>query len=503
MAKVLTSRKLTSLKVAAGEGPFEWVLLQMSDRLCACIPVLKRSGGVMLALPELVFSTEELEDGSVGSELPDVGPWLIEAIPVQGTVDDQTVNVLFLDFPLALFGLLRTFQRKAVWPPDTAFFYGTDTAVIPDEEELVLTAQAWVADGKPRAVEGYHTALEEFPSTPRGAAPNAGTQQTLDAVLHQLTNLTSTVSQLQSDMGEMRAGQKPSLTADQPPATRQSALARVTALAGPAPKTRTSPVVEVEDAADASGETVPDMAPGGEDLDTMLKVALLQFIKPTKKKKKPPSSKQFLGLEEGSSDSEQEEDPLKRLYGAKGTMLQEKLRLSMDQVPAQYVTAVETNAARTMGLGVPAHDTLDRYCREELPVGSSKMLGYLTTVIVKAASMLRAKEVDKAHLILVLALAAIEQAQLDGHWDTAWRLTHLPQPPFSEWKVREAHLPTLKANAAHSRLLHPTWVAATVARLKDEEVLTKRRGKPQAAANPWQKGKGRGKQNHEEQAKET
>ena len=248
MAKVLTSRKLTSLKVAAGEGPFEWVLLQMSDRLCACIPVLKRSGGVMLALPELVFSTEELEDGSVGSELPDVGPWLIEAIPVQGTVDDQTVNVLFLDFPLALFGLLRTFQRKAVWPPDTAFFYGTDTAVIPDEEELVLTAQAWVADGKPCAVEGYHTALEEFPSTPRGAAPNAGTQQTLDAVLHQLTNLTSTVSQLQSDMGEMRAGQKPSLTADQPPATRQSALARVTALAGPAPKTRASPVVEVEDA---------------------------------------------------------------------------------------------------------------------------------------------------------------------------------------------------------------------------------------------------------------
>ena len=181
----------------------------MSDRLCACIPVLKRPGRVMLALPEIVFSAEELENGSVGSELPDLGPWLIEAMPVQGAVDDQTVNVLFLDFPLTLFWLLRTFQRKAVWPPDTAFFYGTDTAAIPNEEELVLTAQAWVADGKPRAVEGYHTALEEFPPTPRGGAPNTGTQQALGAALHQLTHLASTVNQLQSDMGEMRAVQSP------------------------------------------------------------------------------------------------------------------------------------------------------------------------------------------------------------------------------------------------------------------------------------------------------
>ena len=375
MAKALTSRKLISLKVAAGEEPFEWVLLQMADRACTCIPVMKRVGGVMLALPAAVFSVEELESGSVEPELPDLGPWMIEAVSVHGAVDDQAVDVLFLDFPLTMFGALRYFQRKTVWPAGTIFFQDTDSTVIPDEEELVLAAQAWVTDRKPRAADGYHTALEEpAQPTPAPQEQDTSNQAALDAVLQQLTQLATTVNQLQRDMGEMRAGQHPA----QPdvPVARPSALARVASLAGPAPRTRTvPPLAEAEEAPDNSGDALPEPVPEGEDLDKMLKVALLQLMKP--KKKKILSSKQFLGLEEGSSDSEQEEDPLKRLHGAKGTMLQEKLRQSMDQAPAQYVAAVEANAARTLGLTTPASDTLDRYSREEMPIGSSRILGYL------------------------------------------------------------------------------------------------------------------------------
>lgn len=500
MAKPLTSRKLLTLKEAAGEGPFDWILLQTADRSCACIPVMKRTGGLMLALPSAVFSAEELDNGSVEPDLPDIGPWIVEAIPVHGTTEDQTVDVLFLDFPITMFGPLRYFQRKAVWPAGTMFFDGASTAVLPDEEELVLAAQAWVTDGKPRAAEGYHTALEEPSRVPAGAQDQgADAQGALDAVLQQLTSLASTVTQLQADMGEMRQ-QQPVQVPEPSSAPRSSALARAKALAGPVPKTRAvPPPLEAEEFQEDSGQA--EAVQEGEDLDTMLKAALLQLMKPKKKKH---ASRHFLGLQEGSSDSEPEEDPLKRLHGAKGTMLQEKLRHSMDQSPAQYVAAVEANAAHTLGLAVPAADTLDRYSREEMPIGSSKILGYLTMIIVKAATLLRAKEVEKAHLVLVLALAAIEQAQLDGNWETAWRLTRLPQPPFAEWKVREAHLPTLRANAAHSRLLHPTWVAAVVARLKDEEVLTKRRGRPVAApGKTGAKGKGRGKQSHEEQTNET
>ena len=55
-------------------------------------------------------------------------------------------------------------------------------------------------------------------------------------------------------------------------------------------------------------------------------------------------------------------------------------------------------------------------------------------------------------------------------------MTHLSQPAFAEWKSR-----------------HPTWAAATIARMKDEEVLVKRRTKIQDKPNDHPpKGRGRG-----------
>lgn len=101
---------------------------------------------------------------------------------------------------------------------------------------------------------------------------------------------------------------------------------------------------------------------------------------------------------------------------------------------------------------------------------------------------------DKAQLVLMLTLAAVEQYHLDQNWQSAWRLTHLGLPPFPEWKVRETSVHQLRVDHAHSRLIHATWAAAVTARLKDEEALIKRRGAPKAAPPRSEKGdKGRGR----------
>ncbi|CAE7266388.1 unnamed protein product [Symbiodinium microadriaticum] len=56
----------------------------------------------------------------------------------------------------------------------------------------------------------------------------------------------------------------------------------------------------------------------------------------------------------------------------------------------------------------------------------------------------------------------------------------MSQPPFSEWRSREPYMSQLRIDHAHSRLEHPAWAAAVIAQLKDEEVLVKRRHRPDA-----------------------
>ena len=56
--------------------------------------------------------------------------------------------------------------------------------------------------------------------------------------------------------------------------------------------------------------------------------------------------------------------------------------------------------------------------------------------------------------------------------------------------MREASISQLRHDFAHSRLIHSTWAAAITARMKDEEVLVKRRGQARAPGAPKGKGKG-------------
>ena len=63
-----------------------------------------------------------------------------------------------------------------------------------------------------------------------------------------------------------------------------------------------------------------------------------------------------------------------------------------------------------------------------MPLGTERSLGYMTWGIARAITLLRARESEKSHLVLMLLLAAVEQYRLDGNWGAAWRLTHLGPP---------------------------------------------------------------------------
>lgn len=84
---------------------------------------------------------------------------------------------------------------------------------------------------------------------------------------------------------------------------------------------------------------------------------------------------------QGESSDSKEDDPLRKLSGAKGTMLLERLRASMDTSPSDYVTAIEHMTANSLGMTQATSDTLERFAREELPVGNDRNMGYMVWIL--------------------------------------------------------------------------------------------------------------------------
>ena len=98
----------------------------------------------------------------------------------------------------------------------------------------------------------------------------------------------------------------------------------------------------------------------------------------------------------------------------------EKLKACMEAEPKAYTNAIEVMASQLF-------DIRNQGCRqwrcivEQLPMGSEKGIGYLVWGISRAATCLQAGEPNKAHVVLLLLIAAVEQNCLDSSWTTALR----------------------------------------------------------------------------------
>ena len=187
------------------------------------------------------------------------------------------------------------------------------------------------------------------------------------------------------------------------------ALAKAQAVVGPPPPARRPGLaLAPKDDGQASVASAAGVGAEGADMSTdqLLKMALVKALGSggkAKKKSKGPG----LPLSQSGSESETEvtsEDPLRKLSGAKGSLLLERLKLAMEQNPSAYITAVETLAADTLGESSASVMTVEKYVKDEMPLGHEKSLGYATWGIARALTMLRSGQNEKARLILLLLL---------------------------------------------------------------------------------------------------
>ena len=496
--RVLGVRRANSLRLAETGDPPEWLLLRLRTRNVAAIPVLRRDGGLLLAVAGNALTEEEIQNGRVEGVIEQLGlvgriECRAQVVGAEQEAEAVEVPMLLFDWPAAFYKHLRvrTGDDNPNWPADMVWpCHGEEANLVVDTAYLAEQAFNWVEAGELHCSDAYLTGLDGG-ALPWQPEPSTPSEDLLRQLLDQMQETAAAVTQLKGDVEavkQSRGGQE----AVAPSPSPQNALAQARQLVGPAPTTKAG-------SSAANPVPMPDFvddedAEGGVDMDTptdqLMKMALVSLLSKASSKKKTKGT--GLPLTQSGSDSEGE-DALRKLSGARGTMLLERLKMAMEENPAAYSTAIETLAAQVLGESSPNASTMEKYVKDEMPLGHEKSLGYMVWCMTRALGCLRSGQTEKGRLVLLLGLAAVEQYRLDGRWEAAWKMTHLSQPPFADWKNRDPHLSQLRADNAHSRLVHPTWAAATIARMKDEEVLVKRRTRAEDRPNDRPpKGKGRG-----------
>ena len=209
------------------------------------------------------------------------------------------------------------------------------------------------------------------------------------------------------------------------------------------------------------------------------------------------------GNESGSSSS-----------GAKGCIARE---MFMKQIQDSEKVAALTRLHALQELGIPTEkedsSLLRKYFERRVPLADQKLLAHFASLISEGWAL--AAESDNVQMLGFLARAAffVEQTALDGgRLELSWLLTGFTEPN-AQFHFSIKKTPGLKP---FSRLIHPLWLSANIAFLRDLDFLENRlatlgKGKssasmpvdpddsadPKPKRRPKKQKKGGGKENSE------
>ena len=179
------------------------------------------------------------------------------------------------------------------------------------------------------------------------------------------------------------------------------------------------------------------------------------------------------GNESGSSSS-----------GAKGCIARE---MFMKQIQDSEKVATLTRLHALQELGIPSgkedSSLLRKYFERRVPLADQKLLAHFASLISEGWAL--AAEADNVQMLGFLARAAffVEQTALDGgRLELSWLLTRFTEPN-AQFHFSIKKTPGLKP---FSRLIHPLWLSANIAFLRDLDFLENRlatlgKGKPSAS----------------------
>ena len=258
-----------------------------------------------------------------------------------------------------------------------------------------------------------------------------------------------------------------------------SLLAQAQLLCGLAPSTKAPKDRKEGVDLGARGSVMPKEDVG--DAIQLATLALLcQLAEGRKKKKKKHPKSRLLGVtqmgnsDSGESDSsDSERGASLSAGGSKGYQSVVALSQSMERYPKLYADHMETLAMKALGWSEKTPHMMSTYTRKIMAVEKQRTLGFFVTILSEVWSAIHRNEFEAARLHTLKGLAAAEQSCLDSNWATAWDITHLRQPPWSDWESMNATI--IRREHTFSPLVEPAWMSTIISKIKETEVLMKRR----------------------------
>lgn len=513
----ISEKGILSLKVAALEGEVDQLLLRwpaQSNSWVLAIPLRVCRAGIILALPKDTLTEDEISQGQEADFEELIGPSSSARISLVPEQDPPAaVDVLMVEFGMKIRNQLekKTSRTRRVFGG-----FAEDVTLVPHPSELAEATEEWLSAGLVRAEEFLTAREEELDGMPlaRGEidllAEFRGLQTMLD---RRLRVMEGQIHQLQEGH-QSRQSQPPSVGRiggrlgeglGQNAGVREEEIKEAVMMAKAKVKGRRPQIPdEPGKAADTIGEAPdpleldPAMSSGA-SLDDLMKLSMLKMMKDLSQKKFKNKNRKLPGLPTWEdSDSSQEEGGgawSSTSKGGRGIEAVEKVRLAMRSHPEAYQERMEQRMLKAVD-ATEMTPTVPLQFVKMAPVGKSRTAGYCLQGFAEVHRLLLENKPRQARLHVLRMMSSLEQFLIDESWTVASRLTCMEEPPWGHWATQD--LGAIRRQFVYNRLSEPTWVAALINQLKEEDWLKK---KGQALnLKPPGKGDGKGKDNKEKDA---
>ena len=504
------------------------------------IPIMTRSGGVLLAVPLGYIQEVFLTQGETAAPDALIGPSrILSVLGVEEEEDGtevptgQEMQLVVVDCHILVIGFLKEFNPASDSPPSRCFLEGFPQ-VLPLSSSLLSQTLEWVTgnpEDVPDRVQYYSAAEEENMPQPRAksaakatpkpktSAPSPLPKKVTTAVLAEHFNEMAAVlpvisAQLQ-ELKERQVRFEQNLNVAQspkpppyrspfqtPPPTKQDVASFVSGLGQP-PRARSSISVPAKPMTPLV-EDEPQLIPSedgylqnlGQQPAGLSQALFTQSQALTTLVAHLVNQDSLGDLTAASSSS----------LSTKGSAKREKLQQELASRSGNFFLQVSQNAFRRLKPSEEIPKTLaafggksvfSKYFEKQGGFAGQKDLGLVAWLLAQMADLMVHEDFVGASEMMALILVAVEQAAQDGgRWELAWLLALQEEPPPSIFQPRPTQTnPRVRAFAP---LCPPIWTTTALSYVKELDIFTNRRLEAVPAKKTgekwWEKEKGKEKE---------
>ena len=480
------------------------VISEEAEDVCTChaLVLMKREGGVLLALPAGALPMDTLQAAVEADPFTMYGPHIQTSIRLMGPgvdTESEDVEVLVIDADGAVLAHLMPLPDPV---PDNFVSFGPDPAQLPEFNGLLQFTREWIAGMQDEQTMAFYSAVEEpqqngqgDPASPTATAgPKAATKQkakrtTTAALADQLAQvadvlpqLTKQIMALQRDQEEMRSQMVLQSQAVPPRASQVPVSAPLRSFAkmmGSPPRTKVKmspPLGAAEKETQEEGLPLEDaegqLSPGG----GFLAQAVLEQSKAL--------TNLVSQLQTGGDPLlDGQAGPSNIALGSRGAQGREKLQMELSTRSGGFFLAVLQNAFKRMRpaakipVSIAAAQEMDismvTYLEKFGGYGQSREMGLVQYCLAHIFDNALQNDMDGVREHIALLMTAVEQAVQDGNkWELAYQLTLLEEPPSQMWAYR--HSITQTRLRAFAPLCPQRWATVALAYAKEVDFIQNR-----------------------------